>query len=631
MKQIWQEELKKWAIDRTGVHPRTISVYLGQWNHTVGTWYWHEFNQEIYWHTDSSSWERWAATPGKPGRSPTYSKTGVMTTTPEYTHQAQITRLNEATIQLHSIAGSHQPAVTSNYTAGPIWGISELKEVQSDTPESEWRTRNPLTDITVVSDGSAKDSLLSYGFIIHDRTTYRDIRGSGMILSHPDDVSSFRAELGGILEGIKTINQLEDQGACWKSINFYADNATAIEKATEALINPNDSNRDLRDQLWKELSKTRSPVSFQWIRGHQDQKMDYNFLSYESKLNVIADKLAEKKWKEARNHGILTKEPQLNPSLVQLSFNHRLITCTKRASVYRMISTHSAMEYWSTRLGWAQNTPALVWWEGIGKAARGQPKKQQIGMVKLATGHAAVAHKMVQWKFSISNQCPFCTEIETIDHVFQCRHPGNTAHRSLAFDQLRKHLKKKRTATNITTMILQALKAWSENRSFIPNGLLRAWGAAENQTKIGWQQFLLGKISKKWIDIQARYLLQVGSKKSAFNWATELIRRLWKIAWQLWKYRCDFAHSKDSNWYASRVDSISSQVRAEFSRGKQGATGLHARWWKQPVEQILSLSLEAQERWLESVRGVREKTRQAGTQLIQQQRTIRNWLSQNIK
>ena len=105
-----------------------------------------------------------------------------------------------------------------------------------------------------------------------------------------------------------------------------------------------------------------------------------------------------------------------------------------------------------------------------------------------------------------------------------------------------------------------------------------------------------------------------------------MIRRLWKISWSIWAFRNHHAHSKASNWYQATDHQLQIKIRMEYAAGPQGAKGLHARWWRQPLLQIVQLEVESKIKWLESVLGVRARQRETNYSLVRQQRMMRAWL-----
>ena len=51
---------------------------------------------------------------------------------------------------------------------------------------------------------------------------------------------------------------------------------------------------DLTEQIYQTIQEVDIQASFYHVKGHQDNKTDYNKLPFEAQLSIQADKLAEK-------------------------------------------------------------------------------------------------------------------------------------------------------------------------------------------------------------------------------------------------------------------------------------------------------------------------------------------------
>ena len=65
------------------------------------------------------------------------------------------------------------------------------------------------------------------------------------------------------------------------------------------------------------------------------------------------------------------------------------------------------------------------------------------------------------------------------------------------------------------------------------------------QDLLGWDFFLEGILSTTWAEFQQRYYIRLDKRHSGHRWLTQLIKRLWQIAWDIWEYRNDVNASKN--------------------------------------------------------------------------------------
>ena len=83
---------------------------------------------------------------------------------------------------------------------------------------------------------------------------------------------------------------------------------------------------------------------------------------------------------------------------------------------------------------------------------------------------------------------------------------------------------------------------------FIDDPLIQQ--AAREQTEIGWNLFLCGRISRKWREAQDRWLdrLYTRWKSNGSTWAAKLCTKCINFHHSLWDHRNDILHSYDQLW-----------------------------------------------------------------------------------
>ena len=223
--------------------------------------------------------------------------------------------------------------------------------------------------------------------------------------------------------------------------------------------------------------------------------------------------------------------------------------------------------------------------------------------------------------------CPFCNQKETVDHLFQCTDSRPKSFRKKQINLFITHLKSCYTDPSITLQIHKHLLSFCNQLEIIPDGDSPTWKALTEQISIGWRQFLCGKISKQWITRQEEYMKKTHSKKSSFLWSVELINRLWKVAWSIWTFRCDFAYSAASQWEIMFKRNLHKKIIYEYEKGPQGAQGIDRRWWKSDMQYILTKNFHYQQTWLLSVEAVRTKLARKNTTLANQRYIMWSWLN----
>ena len=70
--------------------------------------------------------------------------------------------------------------------------------------------------------------------------------------------------------------------------------------------------------------------------------------------------------------------------------------------------------------------------------------------------------------------------------------------------------------------------------------------AYSSQAKIGWRNFLKGRISNVWSPLFEAHLRNINSKLSHSQCSRALIKALWKHHRRVWKVRCNTLHADDN-------------------------------------------------------------------------------------
>jgi len=161
---------------------------------------------------------------------------------------------------------------------------------------------------------------------------------------------------------------------------------------------------------------------------------------------------------------------------------------------------------------------------------------------KFAAGHNAVHARLAQRGQVASALCPRChEEIETPEHVLSCRY-GDPRFEECA-PVLLQWGKKTGAAPGLMETIVEGISTWRKqprtpqpSRRYARSPPLAE--AVREQQDIGWGAMLMGLQSRRWEHIQGEHFRNQGSLRSGRRWVTELIKKFWNTAWDMWSYRC---------------------------------------------------------------------------------------------
>ena len=138
-------------------------------------------------------------------------------------------------------------------------------------------------------------------------------------------------------------------------------------------------------------------------------------------------------------------------------------------------------------------------------------------------------HKHLARLYSSTENCCQCcgTPNESTSHITRCPNPG----RVKMFDETVSDLIRWMTSRNGHPLLIQAIHAYLQDRGKMRmTTICKDWPAlhplAHDHDKLGWDNFIMGRISKSLFAIQQDYLVQMHSQHSISSWAckfTQLI------------------------------------------------------------------------------------------------------------
>ena len=140
--------------------------------------------------------------------------------------------------------------------------------------------------------------------------------------------------------------------------------------------------------------------------------------------------------------------------------------------------------------------------------------------------------------------CPNCEYTETHRHVVKCQSDRATR----AYRNTERNFKawlKDTTSDAIRVAIMAHMDAYREDEEIEPD---KEWkteieAASATQQEIGPNAFIEGLLAKEWEQAQGAYLTAIESKRNPSRWVTELIKKLWNVAWDMWDSRNGEVHN----------------------------------------------------------------------------------------
>jgi hypothetical protein len=128
-----------------------------------------------------------------------------------------------------------------------------------------------------------------------------------------------------------------------------------------------------------------------------------------------------------------------------------------------------------------------------------------------------------------------------------------------------------------------------------------------------------GCLGIHWQKAQEEFYTKNNIKKSGESWAQLVIRRIWHIAWELWRNRNEKEHKDDQ---INEIHQLIQEVDAEVAIGQQGFHSLTHLFAEDEIARVRNATTGYIRSWLRNVRSRRrrEERRDLASSEIRQMR-----------
>jgi hypothetical protein len=126
--------------------------------------------------------------------------------------------------------------------------------------------------------------------------------------------------------------------------------------------------------------------------------------------------------------------------------------------------------------------------------------------------------------------------------------------------------------------------------------------AVYSQDAIGWLvSFLLGRLSRTWSDVQARYLESIHRRTTGRRWTIAVLEKLWDVSWDMWEHRNGIAHDPSHPRCIAQLTAKQREVHGIFEAGCHNLLPRDQRLFTKGVDKLTDGSLIEMEQWISSV------------------------------
>lgn len=418
---------------------------------------------------------------------------------------------------------------------------------------------------------------------------------------HPDDVDPYLAELAGLYGCLATVRRLcQDYAIGVGGITVGCDCQSVLYNVfdlPDGKIKPSRAHYTLLAATRRLLSSSTISWKGRHIYGHQDRTIAYAQLDHWAQLNVDMDGLAKQYWQHLQNsHFAWFSLPPLPGEWTLWHLEYRFPSWNP-ALAHRHLYNRSTSTYWQNKLRLANNPN--IDWEASGMAFRTLSLYQQLWTPKWLTSFVPYGKNIARW--GGINMCPRCGGPEDHrHHVLSCPAPDAITCWNNNVTALDSWLVIQTTHPTLRTAIITLLKSWHTGRRLrhpaTPDASLRRLFREQDASL-----FVDGHLHTLWAAAQQDYYLRLGRRTTGKRWVARLIRKIWEIAWAMWRDRYRALTSPDSATLAAEHQSLDVAILDAYARYEHTQTPSLTRWFSNPQDDVLSRNLDFKHHWLEMV------------------------------
>jgi hypothetical protein len=468
-----------------------------------------------------------------------------------------------------------------------------------------------------VSDGSYKNGRGTAAFILEisefDKTGR--IVGVNSIPGEKEDQTSYRSEIGGVSGVVETVGIVcELHGITSGAVQVGLDGDQAMKEIFGTWpLHPSQADYDLLKDLRAKIKKSPLDWSGIWIEGHQDDHRQFEDLDRRSQLNVECDGLAKVYWNACTTSETWSPNRGFADEGWSVWIEGKKLTKVDKHALYEYVFSNKTKAYWSRKHHITAEMITKINWDACQKSLNKLPFGKRRWLLKHATGFCGVG-KMEKIRGNQDHdECPRCGQFEDTPHVVRCKGPGADVIFELSVQKLEIVMGDKFTAPEITAAIGKRIRQWRKHSTgqiidqatplprYYRNDEFGTKAALDEQDKIGWYNFLLGRLSTKWMDAQQKYLESLGKRTTGRRWTIAIISKLWDIAWDMWQHRNHIKHNTLHPRKQLEMEFLGQQVRELYAQGAKELLPRDRQLFQKSVDTLQKGTGNEQEQWITSV------------------------------
>ena len=414
----------------------------------------------------------------------------------------------------------------------------------------------PEKALLIATDGGVQGQA-GFGWIM--ASPEMDVYATGHAPVQGRDITSYRAELFGLLAAITVLNEaVRIHERAPQIVLLYCDNKSAVDIANDiqtanqttftrgGVVNALMAEYDVVQRLATVLDDAPTQLRVIHIKAHQDNDKPTESLSVPARMNVMADRLATL----AVRGGLGSTTAGLIPG-TEVLVHTATGTITRRLAQTARYDKglEEIRQHIQRKNKWDDRTMDSIDWEQHSALQR-RHRERPVQVTKLT--HKLVPTNVVRHRYKLITEptCPLCgLEPETLYHVVRCKHGTRKEWRQKLEQRLSEMGKQQQAPPDMVKAFIGGWASWMKNEEVeIPAGASVAIRAAmKQQEDIGWHQLLHGRAALAWRQtVTTKHTPYDGALRGSneTTWVTNMLDAIWTEWFKVWEERNEFVHGK---------------------------------------------------------------------------------------
>ena len=283
-------------------------------------------------------------------------------------------------------------------------------------------------------------------------------------------------------------------------------------------------------------------LKYNHVRAHLDKHLPLSALKEEERLNIFVDELCS----EAIVRG-LTEDDFIQSVFpfeeVVVMAGRNKITGSPRKALYDFWGSRTARALFNNKRIVSIYNFNLIYWGGMDRVMSRFPQQFQIWVTKQVSHFCGTNKQRHRIDSSIDHCCPSCGERnESASHITRCLEDGRSEMFRDSVDSLVRWASSQHTDPDL----IQLIESYLLGRSLFPMVEFVVRGSryerlAQAHDKLGWDNFLEGRICVLYLELQQDYMdshsFLFRYRPSIESWARGLMSQLLQLTHRQWLYR----------------------------------------------------------------------------------------------